>query len=137
MHHGLGSLAASTVFCGPMSQSTTTGSTSKKTRSELDWLSSPKIGSIKSDWTIGYSSASRFVASSAASGALGLQSLLRRNRRAIELHPHLVALQIARLVEHKIRQPAPAISNKSPRPSIDEICEENAVARFYFGPDRV
>src|SRR4029077_8049813 len=55
----------------------------------------------------------------------------------VRLPPHSIALQIARLVEHKIRQPTAAIANKSPRPGIDEIGEENAVARFHFRPNRV
>jgi len=63
MHHGLGSLAVSTVFCVATSRSTTNGSTSKKTRSELDWLSIPKIGRTKSGWTIRYRSDSGFCPS--------------------------------------------------------------------------
>src|SRR5512132_2964120 len=64
---------------------------------------------------------------------LALKIRLAKVRRP----PHSVALQIARLVEHKIRQPTPAIANKSPRPGIDEIGEENAVARFHLRPNRV
>ena len=48
-----------------------------------------------------------------------------------------VALQITRLVEHKIRKPTSAIADESPRAGIDEIGEENAVARFHFRPNRV
>ena len=87
MQHGLGSLAVSTVFCFPASRSTTNGSTSKKTRSELDWLSIPKIGRTKSGWTIRYRSDSGFCPSSAASEALALQSPPRRNRQVIALRP--------------------------------------------------
>ena len=42
------------------------------------------------------------------------------------------ALQIAHLVEDKILQTPAAIAQKSPRPGIDEVSEQNAVARFYL-----
>src|SRR5262249_2467738 len=61
---------------------------------------------------------------------------LRRPDAALR-RPYLIALQTARLVEHKIRQPTPAIANKSPRPGIDEIREENAVARLNLIANRV
>src|SRR6266446_3226259 len=43
-----------------------------------------------------------------------------------------IAPQIAHLVEDKILQPPSAIAQKSPRPGIDEVSEQNAVARFYL-----
>ena len=55
----------------------------------------------------------------------------------VRLPPHSVALEIPRLVEHKIRQPTSAIPNEPPWPGIDEIGEENAVARFHLIPNRV
>src|SRR5580704_4110733 len=46
--------------------------------------------------------------------------------------PCSAALQIAQLVERKIRCSPAAIAHESPRPGIDKISEQNAVARFHF-----
>src|SRR5215813_10295495 len=61
---------------------------------------------------------------------------MRRPDAAARL-PYLVAPQVAQLVQRKICQPPPTIANESPRPGIDEIGEENAVARFYLRPHGV
>ena len=48
-----------------------------------------------------------------------------------------VALQIAYLIQDKILDSSAAIAQRSPYPGVDEISEQNAVARLYFGSNRI
>ena len=48
-----------------------------------------------------------------------------------------VALQIPYLIQDKILDSSAAIAQRSPYPGIDEISEQNAVARLYFGSNRI
>src|SRR4029077_19207357 len=50
---------------------------------------------------------------------------------------HSTPLQIAYLVEQKIQKSPTAIPHKSPWSSIDEISQQNTVARFHFWSDWV
>src|SRR6266404_893984 len=56
---------------------------------------------------------------------------LLRWRRKRSCHP-----QIAHLVEHKILKSPAAIAQKSRRPGIDKISEQNAVSRFNLRPNQ-
>ena len=61
MHHGLGSLAVSTVFCVPTNRFTRNGCMCKRIPSELDWSDIRKIGRTKSGSPICYRSHSGFL----------------------------------------------------------------------------